>query len=108
MAGASDEVMGCLRSQLSKVGWGRRVTAFLVTENDMITRMDQRKRGRPSKGQRTVLAGRVPIPTKDDAHRRAAELGMTLNDYMAWLIERDVAAHPSRDPERNHHLGRTA
>jgi len=64
-----------------------------VTENDMITRMDQRKRGRPSKGQRTVLAGRVPIPTKDDAHRRAAELGMTLNDYLAWLIERDVAAH---------------
>lgn len=74
----------------------------------MIVTMDQRKRGRPSKGERTVLSGKIPVPTKDDAQRRAAELGMALNDYVAMLIEQDAAGHPSHDPERGRQLGRTA
>jgi hypothetical protein len=81
---------------------------FLPAETRMISGMDQRKPGRPSKGQRTMLTTRVPLPTKDDASHRAAELKMTLNDYVAWLIEQDVAEHPTHDPESELELGRTA
>jgi len=55
-----------------------------------------------------MLTARVPLPTKDDASHRAAELKMTLNDYVAWLIEQDVAEHPTHDPESEFELGRTA
>ena len=55
-----------------------------------------------------MLTARVPLPTKDDASHRAAELKMTLNDYVAWLIEQDVAEHAAHDPERERKFGRTA
>lgn len=55
-----------------------------------------------------MLTARVPLPTKDDASHRATELRMTLNDYVAWLIEQDVAGHAVHDPERKHEFGRTA
>ena len=55
-----------------------------------------------------MLTTRVPLPTKDDANHRAAELRMTLNDYVAWLIEQDVAEHATHDPEEEREFGRTA
>jgi hypothetical protein len=93
------------KEYLSGVGVSSR---FLLAETGMMRGMDQRKPGRPSKGQRTMLTTRVPLPTKDDASHRAAELKMTLNDYVAWLIEQDVAEHAVHDPEREHQFGRTA
>jgi len=61
--------------------------------------MERRKPGRPSKGPRAVLAGKVPIPIKDTAQRRAHELGMNINDYLAALVTRDAGASVSTDPE---------
>lgn len=86
----------------------RRGNGFRCTENEMIASMDQRKRGRPSKGERITLAGKVPIPIKGQAQRRASELGIALNDYMALLIVADVDAHPSHDPGRSRQIGGTA
>lgn len=60
--------------------------------------MESRKLGRPSKGPRAVLAGRVPIPIKDAAQRRAHELGMTINDYLAALVFKD-AGQPHNGPD---------
>ncbi len=84
-----------------------RVEPFRLTENDMIVGMDQRKRGRPSKGLRTVVSGRVPVPTKDAAQRRSIELGMPMNDYLAWLIEQDATSHGAH-PQGGSELGQTA
>jgi hypothetical protein len=41
----------------------------------------------------------VPIPIKDTAQRRAHELGMNINDYLAALVTRDAGASVSTDPE---------
>jgi len=48
------------------------------------------KIGRPSKGAREALRGKVPSPTKRAAEARAKRLGMTLTDYLDWLIRRDT------------------
>jgi len=49
-----------------------------------------KKIGRPSKGVREQLRGKVPVPTKRAAEERAQRLGMTLTDYLDWLIRRDT------------------
>jgi len=97
-----------LTNEDSFSGAGGVSSPFLPAETGMIPGMDQRKPGRPSKGQRIMLTARVPLPTKDDASHRASELKMTLNDYVAWLIEQDVAEHAAHDPERERKFGRTA
>ena len=45
--------------------------------------VNNRKRGRPSKGSRSILFARVPVATAEQI-RRAAELrGHTINDFIA-------------------------
>jgi predicted DNA binding CopG/RHH family protein len=49
--------------------------------------VQQKKVGRPSKGPRVEVLLRVPSPMKDAAKREAAKRGLTVNDYVALLIE---------------------
>ena len=46
--------------------------------------------GRKSKGDRQPLISRVPSPIADAVRDRAEERGMTLSDYIASVLARDV------------------
>jgi hypothetical protein len=54
------------------------------------TVLERRRPGRPSKGDRTELRGRVATHLQIAATRRATELGLHLNDYMAMLVSKDT------------------
>ena len=54
--------------------------------------VNNRKRGRPSKGSRSILFARVPVATAEQV-RRAAELrGYTINDFVALAAARTAAS----------------
>lgn len=46
--------------------------------------------GRKSKGDRQSMISRVPSPIADAVRDRAAERGMSLSDYIASVLARDV------------------
>lgn len=46
--------------------------------------------GRKSKGDRQALLSRVPDPIADAVRERADERGMTVSDYIASLLAREV------------------
>lgn len=46
--------------------------------------------GRPSKGQRDLLATRAPRPVAELARKRAEERGFNVNDYLLSLIAKDI------------------
>lgn len=78
---------------------GRRVERVSVHRNGNMPCMEtHRKPGRPSKGHRVTIAGKVPAPIKDAAQQRASELGMSTNDYLASLVSADtgVPLHTER------------
>lgn len=78
---------------------GRRVERVSVHRNGNMPCMEtHRKPGRPSKGHRVTIAGKVPTPIKEAAQQRAAELGMSTNDYLASLVSADtgVPLHTER------------
>lgn len=52
--------------------------------------MERKKTGRPSKGDRTPISARVPIPLYDAAKSHAEQLGMTLNDFLGELLAAEV------------------
>lgn len=62
----------------------------------------RRKIGRPSKGPRRPLFLRLPIEMHEQLGARAEATGVTVNDYVQALIERDLAgpADDVADPER--------
>jgi hypothetical protein len=100
-----DEALGAglkeapLESSRSSDALGRRVERVSVHRNATMPCMEtHRKPGRPSKGHRVTIAGKVPAPIKDAAQQRAAELGMSTNDYLASLVSADtgVSLHTER------------
>lgn len=46
--------------------------------------------GRPSKGEREPLATRSPVPLAEAARARAANLGISVSDYLVMLIAQDT------------------
>lgn len=46
--------------------------------------------GRKSKGDRQALLSRVPDPIAEAVRERAEERGMTVSDYIASLLAREV------------------
>lgn len=46
--------------------------------------------GRPSKGDRQPLVSRVPTPIAEAVRQRAAQSGLSINDYIARLLASDV------------------
>jgi hypothetical protein len=56
--------------------------------------------GRPSKGERELLATRTCVSLAEAARERANKLGLTVSDYLAALIANDVAS--SREPTQSH------
>ena len=52
------------------------------------------KIGRPSKGPRIRLSGMVPHRVHATAERKAASMGMTITDYLEYLVVRDNEANP--------------
>ncbi len=65
-------------------------SAVPVLSNGTISVVEQRKIGRPSKGEREFVRARVPIPLRRAAEGRAKALGMTLNDYVGQLLAEDT------------------
>lgn len=59
-----------------------------------------RRTGRPSKGPRVQTGVRLPVETHSRAMARAAELGLTFNDYVENLVTRDLAGADEVDSER--------
>ena len=52
--------------------------------------MEQRKPGRPSKGDREEVKMRVPRPMADALRAEAARRGTTVNDLLAELASREL------------------
>ncbi len=52
--------------------------------------MERRKTGRPSKGDRRMVAARLPRPLAEAAHEHAARRGMTITDFVGELIAAEV------------------
>ncbi len=50
------------------------------------------KPGRKSKGERKYFSTRPPVKLADVAQARAAELGLSMNDYLIRLIAEDLGA----------------
>lgn len=65
--------------------------------------MQNSRRGRPFKGDRELLGTRPPVPLAEAARHRAAEFGMTVSDYLATLIAKDVNPLDATNP--NHSEG---
>ncbi len=59
------------------------------------------KIGRPSKGVREPLRSKVATPVKRAAEARAQGLGMTLTDYLDWLIRRDTGVLDGQQEDLN-------
>lgn len=53
-------------------------------------RMERKKTGRPSKGDRHKFGVRVPLDLADAVAKRASELGMSINDYIGNLVSQDT------------------
>ena len=54
--------------------------------------------GRPSKGERRVVVTRVATDIADQVAAAAGERGMTISDYLATLLYRDLGI-PVAEPE---------
>lgn len=48
------------------------------------------QRGRPSKGERCLVAARLPRPLADAAKRLAAERGTTINDLIGDVLAAEI------------------
>ena len=46
--------------------------------------------GRPSKGERHLVSARVPVPHAEQLFERADALGVSLSEYLAGVIARDL------------------
>ncbi len=64
--------------------------AFVLTGSVDSDVMERRKAGRPSKGDRCMVAARLPRPLADAARKHAAERGMTFNDLVGELLAAEV------------------
>jgi hypothetical protein len=61
-----------------------------VTETGLTLRMSTSRGGRPSKGERALLAARAPIPLAEAVRHQAAEAGLNVNDYIVTLLARET------------------
>jgi hypothetical protein len=52
--------------------------------------MERKKTGRPSKGERSRVEARIPIPLYHAAKSRAEQRGMTLSDLLGELLATEV------------------
>ncbi len=52
--------------------------------------MKRKKAGRPHKGDRRMVAARLPRPLVDAAYEHAAQRGMTFNDLVGELLAAEV------------------
>jgi predicted HicB family RNase H-like nuclease len=52
--------------------------------------------GRPSKGVRARLTVRTPPTLANKVHAAAKRRGMTLNDYLMWVLTRATADEDTR------------
>ncbi len=52
--------------------------------------MERRKTGRPHKGDRRMVAARLPRPLADAAYEHAVQRGMTFNDLVGELLAAEV------------------
>ena len=69
-------------------------SSVTVTSNGKIGRVTQRghgKGGRKSKGDRRLIATRIDASVAVEVAAAAAERGMTVSDYLADLVYRDLA-----------------
>ena len=61
-------------------------------------RMERKKCGRPSKGDRRPVFARLPRALADAAQVHAARQGMSINDLVGLLLSREVGV-PYSDQE---------
>lgn len=54
--------------------------------------------GRPGKGDRHVVTARVPVQHAEELFARADALGISLSEYLAGVIARDLAQPPVAPP----------
>lgn len=60
--------------------------------------MQATRKGRPHKGPRKLLAGRVPEPLADELVEEIQDFGLTTTDFLASLVEYYMS--PAGDPLR--------
>lgn len=68
----------------------RRASRVSGCSNGRNSRMERKKTGRPSKGERTPINIRVPTKLQQAVKNRAKQRGMTLNDYVGSLLAQDT------------------
>ena len=68
-----------------------------ASTQDLSRATENRRPGRPSKGQRSAMITRVPTALGVLARDRAARLGLTVSDYLQSLVPRDLSL---REPDQ--------
>lgn len=68
----------------------RRASRVPAGRNGRYLCMERKKTGRPSKGPRSRVESRIPVPLYEAAKTRADQRGMTLSDLVGELLAAEV------------------